>query len=703
MIDESAFASDVQEKIRALSHQFAETYKCSYSCAKRSVTRHHPLEAEAAAEIDAKCNRVCLLVFGGYGTQGKYLKTIGDAFYSTGLRAFPHLEEPSSDTVAFVTAAGERLNWKDVYASLSGDVSAPVAVLCLKGLPPVAGVSGAAYERMYQDFVIKEGVRHAAGFVTMYDGNVPLTDYFASRASGRSAAELAATLSLCACADRNDAAKHGIVLEVPDGDDAHASSSEDEWARQAGGGPPAAPLPPVRNIFGNSVATSLSSRQDKGNVQRLLKGHNLNYVRSVDAYSGPEACAKRENAGIAFPVIVKPVSGAGSEFISLCHCDDEIETAFFIAHNRNTTQGTLAGHMIVEEYIEGPEYVVNAVGFRNDHVVTDIWRSRKFPVTVYGSRLSQHVETRLIESQRRPLSVESTTLLYDDQEFVHSLSDLPVASEPRRVVDYTLQCLTALGMYNGCSHCELRVDDRADSPRRGQPVLIELNPRPQGDIPRATDFVGYDQYTLLFYLAAASAAFPARGSAAAAHETMHDALPWPPAPPLYRSRSKVSLPLTERPTIRILFLNSPCTGVLCTYGVRKIEALPTFRRTTRSNIFEKRDTGFIASVFQTMDLLSSPGALVLEGTSRQLEEDAQFIRTLEKGNVEFNSLLVHLSVAYRISRFNNESDQLSNLKPKVKEFLDTAEFPPLYVDTQQFNLLVRLGLGSVLTCEAKAA
>ncbi|EPY15685.1 hypothetical protein STCU_11835 [Strigomonas culicis] len=104
-----------------------------------------------------------------------------------------------------------------------------------------------------------------------------------------------------------------------------------------------------------------------------------------------------------------------------------------------------------------------------------------------------------------------------------------------------------------------------------------------------------------------------------------------------------------------------------------------------------------------MDLLSSPGALVLEGTSRQLEEDAQFIRTLEKGNVEFNSLLVHLSVAYRISRFNNESDQLSNLKPKVKEFLDTAEFPPLYVDTQQFNLLVRLGLGSVLTCEAKAA
>lgn len=687
-----------KEKINTLSKDFAEKYKCTYLCAKRSVARNYPSEENAEAEIDAKCNHPCLVVYGVYGAQRECLEKARDEFYTSNLRMFPYLHEPLPDTVALRNEEGKTLLWEDVYKCLTdSDASSHLAIIFLCGLPPVCHADAANYEKLYHHFFIQEGVQRTIGFTTVHDGYVPLMDYFTDRNRGRSAAELAAVLSLCVFSERDDAAKHGIVLEVPDSEEENQPLDEEESESRVD--PPPARPPRARKILGNCVATSLSSRQDKGNVQLLLKAHNLNYIRSVAAYSGADACAKRKSAGIDFPVIVKPVSGAGSEFISLCSCDDEIKTAFEIANSRKTSQGTLAGHMIVEEYIDGPEYVVNAVGHRDNHVVTDVWKSKKFPAVVYSTRLPHDIEKKLVDTNRKPTSVTSTTLLYDDQEFVHSLSDLPTNSEARRIVDYTLRCLTALGMYNGCSHCELRIDDRKSSPRRGQPVLIELNPRLQGDAPRATGIVGYDQYTLFFYLAAVSSAFPENPRRIKALEERQDSLPWPPAPRLYRSLHDSSVPLADRQTVRILFLNSPFNGVLCTYGARKIQALPTFKRTARTDIFDPRPAGFIASVFKTMDLLSSPGALLLEGTESQLERDAKIVRQLEQGNDDFNSLMEDLNFAYQKSCLLHDLYELEALKPKVKELLASAEFPPLYITAEHFHLLIRLHLAKVLSCE----
>ncbi|EPY28625.1 hypothetical protein AGDE_10365 [Angomonas deanei] len=611
---------------------------------------------------------------------------------------------------------GKLVSWREVrHRIASASPSERVSVLIFRS-PPAPAFTCEAYETLFKEHLLAEEVQRVVGVYSSADQCIPFTDYCAARLNGMGIDEMkllfARNSVTWAIKHHEESDDHFYKKE----DESAAGETPDEakeaqWPKDDDGYLESVKnrdIQKVRNVLGNSMFTAVSSRQNKGSAQNMLRLHNLNYIRSVEAHDAETADARRMQAGIPFPVIVKPIIGAGAEFIFLCESKEELTQAFRTAAAECTTQGTKAAHMAVEEYIDGPEYVVNTVGYNNVHVVTDVWRSVKYTERVYSSRLPQGVERSRKEKGERVSYLHSTTLLHDYQSFVQGLAKLPVNSEEQRVVDYTLRCVSALGAHKACSHCEVRVDNRRDSPRRGEPVLIELNPRMQGSTPRAAHLVGYSQFSLLYYLCAVSALYPEAVEARTWRERRRYGLPWPPAPLLYRPLRSTAVDHV----LKVVFLVCPCDGVLCGQGARKMMQLPTYQYCTRGNLFEPRDPGYIASVSKTMDLLSSPVAIVLEGPAGQVEQDTKSIRDCENNKQCIETLwtlITEIEVRNRMSRGLGEEGQsdpaldslptTQELKEAIRSVIDTD--PPLYFEQELFQQLIRQGLGVFITLKAQ--
>ncbi|CCW68701.1 unnamed protein product [Phytomonas sp. Hart1] len=281
-----------------------------------------------------------------------------------------------------------------------------------------------------------------------------------------------------------------------------------------------------------------------------------------------------------------------------------------------------------------------------------MWQSWKYPKKLLSTRLGPCVEREIIQRASvdpnitQPVKRETFSLLYDRLEFVHDLAELPPDGDVRQVADYALKCIDVLGMRNGCSHCELRIDRRTSSPQFGKPVLIELNPRMQGDVPRSTELVGYDQFTLLVYLSAAAATFSSirnqlddnENSNASSSEMISSSeatssLPWPPTPQLYRSLVSSPSNAFKRITRHVVFFCAEKYGILFDLAAAKVKSLPTYLRHARENLFSFVSVWKTVCVSQTVDLFSSPGACVLQGTEDEIRRDTEVIRRMEQATI----------------------------------------------------------------------
>lgn len=371
--------------------------------------------------------------------------------------------------------------------------------------------------------------------------------------------------------------------------------------------------------LGNPFCSS-EVRQCKGAMHSALEKAGLAYIRSTKVRCANDALDFANDVlSSGSKLIVKPATGAGSEFVTLCSSIDELHVAFRVAEGLETTQNTTTDWMVVQEYIDGDEYVVDTVSCHSQHVTTDVWLSKKDPHNSVSNRIRSAVEKELASSGIVRPSLPTTSLLYDRLDFVKSVADLPHDSVVRRVIDYTMAAMDALGFVNGCAHCEVRV--RTDQ-RTGavEPVLIELNPRMQGDTPRSTTLVGYDQYILLAYLCVTIT------SKILSPEENH---PWkfPEAtfPKLYRS--------VADKTRCVLFLRVEEDGYLSEPGRRYLTKLPTFVAFTRSMISDPVQPGYIGRARKTTDLYSCPAAIIFEGHGPDIEKDIAVVRQMENGRV----------------------------------------------------------------------
>nr|VDZ46114.1 ATP-grasp_domain_containing_protein_putative/Pfam:PF13535 [Leishmania donovani] len=625
-------------------------YHCSAACAISTVNSYYPDEEKCRATVQGKMTAPFVLAVGMVPKQREYVDSLRDDL-AAAFRHFPYLngtakpqDEEEQKGCAKAVASGERgsngtvsspasIDWAEVRACLLSPKKAPLWYMHTELVFPGAAHDVRIYENAYQSLIVKEGFSYVIGCYASGDGVVPALDYVNARLCGESVQSLAQRMGF----DED-------VVEALDGLEAEVPTCV--YTRV--------------NAFGNNPATSRSSRQDKGHAQQVLKESGLAYVRSYVTTRADEAVAKVEDGTLLLPVVVKPNSGAGSEFVTLCHTVDDIRVAFSMVKGVRTSQGTDAAQLVVEEYIEGPEYVVNTVSYQGVHVVTDVWESWKYPEPVVTTGLTRSAEEALrtagIERQKQ----RKISILYDRQTLITNLADLPATHSARRIVEYTLKCLDALGLQNGCGHSEVRLDTRKTArelrhheQRRlktnnplgkvkderldeGEPILIELNSRMQGDIPRSTDVIGYDQYSLLVYISEAVNVFGAATAASTALPFRVDSsrpqrvgeIPWPPVPRLYRARPSTGPPMATT----VLFLATKEECILNGVALRTLTELGTFRRFTRT-IFKPNQPGFVTPLRHTVDLFSSPTSCVMQGPAAEVEADCAAIRSMESATL----------------------------------------------------------------------
>ena len=196
---------------------------------------------------------------------------------------------------------------------------------------------------------------------------------------------------------------------------------------------PAALATTQLRIPGLSVRGVRNTR-DKLHMRRALEQAGLAQVRYAACHDLAQAQAFLERVG--GPIILKPVSGTGSDGVSLVASGEELASAFKLAAEADGFTGILC-----EEYIEGPE--VSLEGYSVD--------GRFVPVAL--------------------------TDKLTDERFLEIGHQQP-SSHPQGVfeaaADIAGRALAALGIENGVTHTEFRISTRG-------PVLIETHTRMGGD------------------------------------------------------------------------------------------------------------------------------------------------------------------------------------------------------------------------------
>jgi biotin carboxylase len=140
------------------------------------------------------------------------------------------------------------------------------------------------------------------------------------------------------------------------------------------------------------------------------------------------------------PLVVKPAFGTGSVGVQLCRTTDQVfeHATKLLARTVNERGAAIEPAILIEEYLQGPEYSVETFG---THVIgiTRKWLSPE------------------------PLFVES------GHDFPADLPD-EIAT---RIAETARRALATVGLHWGPAHVELRLTERG-------PAVIEINPRLAG-------------------------------------------------------------------------------------------------------------------------------------------------------------------------------------------------------------------------------
>lgn len=202
----------------------------------------------------------------------------------------------------------------------------------------------------------------------------------------------------------------------------------------------------ILGMRGNSSETTYK-RHDKLAQQNALRDAGIRYIRSREIASVEEALdfyheLKKES------VVIKPVSGGGSEGVHICNNEEELVRHINTELNKINVYGTKNVTLLMQECIKGREYVVNTASRDGEHVLTDMWFYEK-------------------------IKLDGERNIYDYMKLI-----VDITPGYRELVKYTFAVLDAVDYKYGPCHTELMIDEDG-------PVLIEVNPRLSGgDMPK---------------------------------------------------------------------------------------------------------------------------------------------------------------------------------------------------------------------------
>jgi len=190
---------------------------------------------------------------------------------------------------------------------------------------------------------------------------------------------------------------------------------------------------PIENIDALTLKDEMQNKLAENGI-RSIKGK---VVRSVE-----EAIEYYDEEGF-HGVVVKPVYSAASVGVRLCSNRQEMIEAVKEVFNLTGVYGNDLNELVIQERINGQEYVVNTVSCDGVHRVTMIWKYNKIKTAEGGN-------------------------VYDYDETINELG-----IGEAELVEYAYDVADVLGVKYGPVHGEYMIDEKG-------PVLIEVNCRPHG-------------------------------------------------------------------------------------------------------------------------------------------------------------------------------------------------------------------------------
>jgi argininosuccinate lyase len=189
----------------------------------------------------------------------------------------------------------------------------------------------------------------------------------------------------------------------------------------------------------NPEAVRLS--RTKNEMRRALQTKGLATPLYCTVFKEDDILQKME--GMSFPLIVKPVSGSGSENVRLCHSLNETkesaEKILSLTHNARNQENP--NYVLVEEYIDGQEFSVEIFCTPEPKAITVVQKHLSAPP--FFLETGHDVPANLPKEKWNALVTEAE------------------------------KAVSSLGLSFGCIHVELRLSKKG-------PVIIEVNPRLAG-------------------------------------------------------------------------------------------------------------------------------------------------------------------------------------------------------------------------------
>jgi biotin carboxylase len=192
---------------------------------------------------------------------------------------------------------------------------------------------------------------------------------------------------------------------------------------------------------GNPPQTTLA-RRDKYAMHEALRAKGVRAVKQRLVDNVDDATAWLA-AHATWPVVVKPSNSAGSDGVSVCDNLEQALRAVSEVLQANNLFDQRNAHALLQEYLDGREWVVDTVSCDGRHVVTNVTRYLK-------------------------VVTPDANVVYRHAEFMP-----PDAIEHRALIDYALAVNDALDVRYGAVHSEIIMTASG-------PALVEVNARMHG-------------------------------------------------------------------------------------------------------------------------------------------------------------------------------------------------------------------------------
>ncbi len=195
---------------------------------------------------------------------------------------------------------------------------------------------------------------------------------------------------------------------------------------------------PHQNEYKRSAA-----RTDKYEMQEAMKNAGLKHARQIKASKRDTVLhwAKQENM---YPIVVKPLSSAGSDGVHFCDDEREAKVAMDSLLGKPNVFGVINDSIVAQEKLIGDEFMVNTVSWGRDVYVVDIIAAHK------------------ITQDGNPLYDYTVNIPRNDKRF-------------KRIEAYVSKALRAAGLRYGAAHTEVILT-------QGGPTLVEINARLVGTL-----------------------------------------------------------------------------------------------------------------------------------------------------------------------------------------------------------------------------